>query len=225
MEANHMNESDPTQRRTCGAKRRGREERCTAQPMANGRCRLHGGATPAGVANANFQHGRYSKYAPAALADRYEAARHDPDRLAMLDELALVDARIGLVLERVDEGAAPSLWRRIKAAEKACDRARGAAGEAKAIAGLRAAVRAGVSDYEAWDEVRALIRDRRALVAAERRRLVDLREYVTAQQAMTLIAQLQSVVREHVDDPDTLRAIAADLRRLSSGSVSLGAAD
>lgn len=67
--------------------------------MANGRCRIHGGATPGGFASPHFKTGRYSKVLPAALRDRYEQARGDEDLLSLRDELALVDARIGEVLQ------------------------------------------------------------------------------------------------------------------------------
>src|SRR4051812_9474451 len=47
-------------RRECGAKcRDGRP--CSTPPMSNGRCRMHGGASLAGVRSPRFKHGRYSR--------------------------------------------------------------------------------------------------------------------------------------------------------------------
>lgn len=43
----------------CGAKKRNSDERCRAPAMANGRCRIHGGKTPATNQNA-VKHGFYS---------------------------------------------------------------------------------------------------------------------------------------------------------------------
>lgn len=62
--------------------------------MPNGRCRLHGGRTPAGVASPHFKTGRYSKVLPARLLERYQTALADPDLLAMHDEIALLDAQL-----------------------------------------------------------------------------------------------------------------------------------
>jgi hypothetical protein len=42
-----------------------------APPMANGRCRMHGGKSLHGIASPRFKHGRYSKYLFARLAGRY----------------------------------------------------------------------------------------------------------------------------------------------------------
>lgn len=57
----------------CGAKRRRREETCQAPAMPNGRCRLHGGASPGaphGERNGNFRSGLWTS---AAKSDRTEA--------------------------------------------------------------------------------------------------------------------------------------------------------
>jgi hypothetical protein len=53
----------------CGAKTR-KKTPCLSPAMPNGRCRMHGGASPgapSGSANGNYQHGHYTK---AAIADR-----------------------------------------------------------------------------------------------------------------------------------------------------------
>jgi hypothetical protein len=38
--------------------------RCRNWPMANGRCRLHGGASLRGERSGRWKHGKYSKYRP-----------------------------------------------------------------------------------------------------------------------------------------------------------------
>lgn len=62
--------------------------------MANGRCRIHGGASLGGIASPTFKTGRYSKVLPEALRYRYEVARDDEDLLSLRDEIALLDLRI-----------------------------------------------------------------------------------------------------------------------------------
>ena len=61
-------------------------------------CKIHGGDTPVGLAAPNFKTGRYSKYLPAGLAERYVVARTDPELLSLRDEIGLVDTRISEVL-------------------------------------------------------------------------------------------------------------------------------
>lgn len=68
---------------------------------------------------------------------------------------------------------------------------------------------------DTWEEIRNLIEQRRKLVESERKRLVELQQVVTADQAMLLIRAVVASVREHVRDPAILRAITEDLARLS----------
>jgi len=56
-------------------------------------------------------------------------------------------------------------------------------------------------------------------VDTERRRLVDLQQMMTADQAMLFIMHLYDSVTRHVDDPAIHRAIAADLGALTAQSI------
>jgi len=50
-------------KKTCGSKLRNKSQKCKCTIlMKNGRCRLHGGATPRGTDSPHFKTGRYSKY-------------------------------------------------------------------------------------------------------------------------------------------------------------------
>lgn len=88
---------------TCGAKTRGGAP-CKNAAMPNGRCRMHGGKTPSGIASPHFKTGRYSKSIPTRLAAVYEASKDDPDLLALDDEIALTDAQINIVLSELEAG-------------------------------------------------------------------------------------------------------------------------
>ncbi len=75
-------------------------------------CKIHGGDTPVGLAAPNFKTGRYSKYLPAGLTERYVAARIDPELLSLRDEIGLVDTRITEVLTSTSDSATPlaAVW-------------------------------------------------------------------------------------------------------------------
>lgn len=91
----------------CGAKTRSGGE-CQKPPMPNGRCRLHGGACPAGPAHPNYKTGRYSRYAHRLSADQqddFQAALTAPDPLSLAEEIGL--ARV-LLLEALSPG--PDLY-------------------------------------------------------------------------------------------------------------------
>ena len=185
----------------------------------NGRCRNHGGKSVAGVASGTFQHGRYSRALPERLAERYQHAQQDPDRLQIHDEIALVDARLADVLARVDSGESGACWRTVQQALKRYLKARGGPTEERHLAALEGAVLGGVADYAAWGEVYQLIDQRVGLVQAERRRLLDLQQYLTAEQALAYMRSLTEIVRRHVTDRPTLAAISADLTRLAEDTA------
>src|SRR5262249_44606649 len=92
--------------RVCGAKKRDGTP-CQARPYPNGRCRVHGGATPGGFASANFKHGKYSRFLPRGLTDAYEAALRDPELLSLREDVALLESRIVELLKRIKEVRSP----------------------------------------------------------------------------------------------------------------------
>src|SRR5829696_9665580 len=108
-----MLSSDPPVRpRLCGAKTRNGQP-CPTPAMPNGRCRMHGGASPAGLASPRFRHGRYSQHLPTVAAVRYAAAGQDPEPLSLREEIALLDALIGQLLDPESGVVAPAVWKRL----------------------------------------------------------------------------------------------------------------
>jgi hypothetical protein len=95
-------ESPVSDRKICGAKKRNGDP-CRAIPMTNGRCRIHGGATPGGMALPQYKHGRYSKYLPTGLAEKYNNALVDTELVTLRDEIALVDSKIQETMETAKE--------------------------------------------------------------------------------------------------------------------------
>lgn len=83
---------------TCGAKARN-GGRCRQEAgwgtthVGQGRCKLHGGATP-------IKHGRYSGLQLPRIADLWRAYQADPEPLNLLDDLAMARAILHEFLER-----------------------------------------------------------------------------------------------------------------------------
>src|SRR6185436_8277650 len=91
---------------SCGARRRD-GGRCRQPGMApSGRCRLHGGRTPRGLADANTRTGRYSRDLPTRVAARYESALADPELLSVRDDIALLQGSIQQVMAEVQAAEA-----------------------------------------------------------------------------------------------------------------------
>lgn len=87
-------------KKLCGAKLRGKDRTCQKSPMANGRCRLHGGCTPSGPDNANYKHGRYAAVFKGQLAEKFNDASKDPMPMDLLPELAVQRSLLSQYLER-----------------------------------------------------------------------------------------------------------------------------
>ena len=62
---------------------------------------MHGGRSLQGVDSPRFKTGRYSKCLPDRLVERYEEALNDAELTRLDNEIALVDARLQDVLERL----------------------------------------------------------------------------------------------------------------------------
>ena len=187
--------------------------------MANGRCKMHGGKSLSGIASGTFVTGRYSKVLPKRLLDRYHEGLADRDLMALTDEIAVVNARLGELIGELDSGGQAEKWEAITMGLDFCDTAI-VAKDLMSLQGHLAAIREVVKQGEAdglrWEEIGNWMERARKLRETEQRRLVAMQQMITADQAMTLIAVIVETVREHVTDPDALRAISNAVRRLAN---------
>lgn len=185
-----------------------------AAAMANGRCRIHGGKSLAAVASPTLKHGRYSKYLPTRMTERYQQALSDPELLELREEVSLLDARLSDVLSRVDTGESGKAWASLRSLFSEYRKAKNDVDRVVTLSQIEDLIKSGLDDYAAWEEVRSLVDQRSRLVASERQRLVQMQQMVTVEQAMTLLAAVSDTVRKHVTDTAALAGISADLGRL-----------
>lgn len=202
----------------CQAKAKSTGEQCRRRAVA-GRtvCTVHGGLTPVGPALPQFKHGRYSKYLPTRMAERYQEAQADPDLLALRDEVALLDARLSVLLEQVDAGGTADVWKRLKDTFHELQRANASGDKIRQRAlffDLTQLIQSGGNEYDAWQEIYDMFERRRKLVESERKRLVEIQNVITVDRAMGLIAFITDTIRRHVSDRDALTAISTELRAL-----------
>jgi hypothetical protein len=181
------------------------------------RCKHHGGLAPVGAANPNYKHGRNSKYMPARLRDRYQEAMDDPDLLNITRDLALLEARITDLLQRVDFGEAGRHWSKAQntfvAFKDAVDR-----GDSETMRihlnSLERILAKGTADYAAWEEVISTIEQRRKLTETEMRRLEKMNQFVTAEQVSTLMASIAEAAKRVIQDPKILNEFTVELATL-----------
>jgi uncharacterized protein YjcR len=86
----------------CGAKTRNGGQ-CQSKPMLNGRCRMHGGASPKGHESPQFKTGMRSKYLPTRLGAIYEEIESDLEANILSRNIRLREALIRQNLKLIED--------------------------------------------------------------------------------------------------------------------------
>lgn len=92
---------DKPKGKVCGAKLRGKNAHCQKAPMANGRCRLHGGKTPSGPESPHFRHGRYAEAFKGVMRERFERMQNEKNPLDMVTDLNVQKALMEEYLDQI----------------------------------------------------------------------------------------------------------------------------
>jgi hypothetical protein len=208
------------QRCTATAKSTG--ERCK-NPAVQGYtvCRMHGAGSPkkGKPGGRPIKTGRHSKWLPKDLLERYEEGLADPDLLALKDEIAALDARIGQVGGRLNTGEGPPAWDAVRAIHQTLLDAiqTGAPKVMRAgIDELGEAIAKADTEASTWGALYDLFDQRRKLVEGERRLEEAASQTITAREMVTLVAALVDLIRQHVTDQATLSALTLGIRNLIS---------
>jgi hypothetical protein len=192
---------------------------CHRAPMANGRCYFHGGATPAGIASANFKTGQYSKYLawlPADFAPHFHPDH--PQIVELNEELALTVSSIASYLVQLQAGdaTAPN-WKDACEAKDAFKRARDAK-DLTAMAAqfdrLDAWLTVGASRERTLDKMFDRVALRAKLVAVESKRRKDEQDLVDRAVFGRFAKAILLAVASHIGDLRVRAAIQADVLRL-----------
>lgn len=197
------------------------------KPAMKGRnvCRIHGGATPRGKASPHYRHGRFSKHVPENMRLAYHEYLEDKERTDNDDTLSLIDARIAVLMGRVDTGESGHAWRlardhmqKYREAEAGLvpkDRKREYM-EA-ALAGLEAAIAEGVSDQEGWAEVSKLWELRRKMSETQMKRDQQLAGHVKLEQVLVLMDKIVALISDNISNEMERILLQEAILRLAGG--------
>lgn len=206
----------------CQAKSKRTHEQCRRHASIGKKvCYIHGGRTPSGAKSPHFITGRWSRAMPVRLLERYHEAVNDSKLLELRAEIALCDARVCDILGRTDTGESGVLWQSLRDTYQQFEAGRDRYDSEAVMRSLQeigALIHRGADDIDAWSEIMIVIERRRKLTESEWRRLVRLRNVVTAEEVLTLIEALSQCVRRAVDEKCPDRATAsAILEAVGSG--------
>lgn len=202
----------------CGAKTRS-GGRCQQPAMPNGKCRMHGGLSLVGAAVPAFKHGRYSKYLPLKLMDRYQEALGNLDLLSLQDDLALLDTRLSELLERTQTPDSDSFWLDIQtlslqvfdalnASPMDTDQAK------KSAVKLVELANGALRNEDAWSDIKELLEQRRKTAETEHNRLVKAKQVMTLDEVMTVFAVITDSIKRNVSNIKEQSAISQDIARV-----------
>lgn len=207
-----------------GHNRRGKQ--CTKFPMKGGaggdKCQSHGAKTPIGAASPHWKNGKRSRLfggATAQLAPAFALAMRDPELESLKTEIATLEARLQQLLGRLIGTASAENWVRAHKLFELSLNAPVPADRAAALAACRKLLRDGAADQDVWAEVYAVQEQRRKLAETQGRNSQRLRETMSAEHAMSLLAATVAVINEHVTDRETLQKISVGLRLIATGGV------
>lgn len=215
---------DANGKQICGAKNR-QGGPCKKHPVpGRNRCNLHGGKSPRGMQHPRSKHLRYSKdIIGRQLAQKYEEARTDPELLSLRDEIALSQARIGELLNSVEFGESLKAWQELRSAYDEFVLAHRAGNNAEAsqqLSRIGQIITRGNNQHQTWEEIWDTSGHKRRLAETERKRMSNMQQMMTYEQAMNMLTFVVSIMRRRVYQQldnnaaeELLATISSDLSR------------
>src|SRR4051812_28166064 len=163
--------------RACGAKRRDGGQ-CRQPGMKNGRCRMHGGSTPTGLASPHTRSGRWSKMMPKRLRSRFELASNDAELLSLRTEVAALDAKMVGCFEELRDNAGPDSRTVLEQINDIVEHVKiwDSTTAEQRLQALAEAVRPHRDAESTWVEIRSLMNQKAKLVMQESRRMIALEQ-------------------------------------------------
>jgi len=201
----------------CGAPTKRDGPPCRVKPMANGRCKYHGGKSVSGPAHYKYTDGKTSKffqYLPAHLQDAAQAAYEDERLIQTREQIAVLDAHSKDMLERAEMGESGAAWKQVGAVVQHALNARKKGDEKlldEALAELSLLARHGVGEVQTWREYRQVVEDIRRQRETELTRMKHLSAFIQADRAAVIFRRMIDIIREHIDDVQVLRLILYDI--------------
>lgn len=177
---------------------------CKNKPLENGRCKFHGGKSPTGLDHPKTTHGRYSKYLPKELMEKYKEANEDEELLSLRDETALITARIFELSEKANDAVGKSKLTEIISTYKRWMNARkkGLEGADLVKVDFEELLDDLETDMKIWDEIGNMINLKRRLVDSEMKKMSNMQQYVPVEKVMLLVGALMDIVVNEVESLD-----------------------
>jgi hypothetical protein len=189
----------------CGAHSRRTGKPCQQPAMPNGRCRLHGGKSLAGIAHPGYKDGTYSKFPglPISLKESFEIARNNPELLNLTDDIALMYSRFSQLIEKIDIEDAEQRWKDISEQMQLLKDARARKdgyAYSQAWASMEDLVKTGGKDFMVWNDIMKVTAHIQKAITQEQKRRMDMHALISTDQAVSFVSEILMAIREEVKD-------------------------
>lgn len=187
------------------------------------RCIYHGGNivkdNPWLVAK--IRKGRWSKHLPQHLQKRYVQYLEDKEILSLREDLALLDVRLGELLSQIDTKETGQHWSSLQKItadyRKLVRKFKGLPAQElteEFLSELFSVIDGGSSQYMIWAEIRGLVDERKKVAESERKRLIEMNQMITTEEAMVFQRAIFNIIIKNVKDPRALAQIAGEIDAL-----------
>lgn len=194
--------------------------------VGTGRCKLHGGSSLKGFRHPNFLTGKYSKVLPDNLLGHFEDIMADGKLLELKEDIALVTTLVRSSLQDLQENYQSSAAY-FKQMTKVIDELEQtlANGEHEVPYPIMAALQSFIeifrlaqNEQAKRQEILTMLEQKRKLAESEQKRLVSLHNLFSADQIVSMMASVLSIIRAEVHDISTQEKIAEGIRKLINKS-------
>lgn len=152
-------------------------------------------------------------YKNKELTQKVIDAENDPQLLELRKPLAIVQIRVEELLERLSTEESKERWKSVIKLFSEYRRARRTPKEDNAFFALAHEIEGAEHDIAAWDQIFDAFDLQRKLSEAELKRLKEMQQMISSEDAMSLMMTIYNVINEEVDDPKTLRRIQVRIIR------------
>ena len=169
------------------------------------RCKMHGGASPRGVAHPSFKTGRHSLYAqlPDSMREGFEIVRNNPDLMNLDDDIAVVVTRANQLMEQLDTNGSRETWNSLRSEYDALLEAMRSGNTddlRRHIETIDGLIKSGTNDASTWDEIMVTLEQRRKHVETNRRQYEMLGEFVHRDTVIAIMSKIMATIFNEVQD-------------------------
>ena len=207
--------ADITRSKFCGAKLRGKDRTCRKPPLrGKKRCRIHVGLSLSGTASPNYKTGKYSRYLPTNLRQRYAEFCRDRRGNDLQDEISLVTTHIANLIEQTHLKRSVSGLATIKKLVKdlvAAAQSQDLESVAKLHDRMTEALETEGNRAELWNTIMERVETRRRLVDTQRKYDIEMGRMLSINEAQEFMASMcmiiKTVCEQNINDRTLAQAI------------------